>query len=254
VISAAFSVSEGDGRCERVNQRRDIRSFGRRRARKLTDRQDTLLEALYPRVCAVARVEPVSGEADEVRVELAADLVRGSAPVWLEIGFGGGEHLVWQARHNPHVTLIGCEPFIDGLVKVLSEIDTEALENIRLYDDDVRPLLRALPDGSLDRAFILFPDPWPKRRHVKRRLINPELLHELARAMKAGAELRIGTDIADYARTILLALEHVPELTWIADGPDDWRVRPSDWPQTRYEAKAVREGRRSCYFRIIKRV
>jgi tRNA (guanine-N7-)-methyltransferase len=237
-----------------VNQRRDIRSFGRRRARKLTDRQDTLLEALYPRVCAVARVEPVSGEADEVRVELAADLVRGSAPVWLEIGFGGGEHLVWQARHNPHVTLIGCEPFIDGLVKVLSEIDTEALENIRLYDDDVRPLLRALPDGSLDRAFILFPDPWPKRRHVKRRLINPELLHELARAMKAGAELRIGTDIADYARTILLALEHVPELTWIADGPDDWRVRPSDWPQTRYEAKAVREGRRSCYFRIIKRV
>lgn len=176
--------------------------------------------------------------------------------VWLEIGFGGGEHLVWQARANPQVAIIGAEPFEDGVVKVLSAIDEErgvgssALANVRLLADDVRPLLRALPDACLSRVFILFPDPWPKRRHAKRRLVQPPLVELLTRVMKPGAELRVGTDIGDYARTTLLALSASPAFRWTANSPADWRVRPADWPGTRYEAKALREGRRSYFLRF----
>ena len=126
--------------------------------------------------------------------------------VWLEIGFGGGEHLLWQARHNPRIGLIGCEPFQDGVVKMLSAMDEQQLTNIRLYADDARPLLRRLPEAGIGRAFILFPDPWPKARHHKRRLVSAATLGELARIMRAGAELRIATDDADYARWILLAV------------------------------------------------
>ena len=173
-----------------------------------------------------------------------------SAPVsraWLEIGFGGGEHLIWQARANPDVGLIGCEVFEDGVVKALSAIDEGGLNNVRLSTDDAREVLRQLPGACLDRVFILFPDPWPKKRHVKRRLINRALADQLARVMRPGAELRIGTDIGDYLRTILLSLHGHPGFNWHVQGPADWRLRPLDWPPTRYEAKAGREGRR-CYF------
>lgn len=182
------------------------------------------------------------------------DLRRLFAPavsaVWLEIGFGGAEHLLWQARAYPGVGLIGCEPFEDGLVKALSVIDTDGIGNVRLWGDDVRPLLRWLPDASLDRVFILFPDPWPKTRHRKRRLFSPALLSELARVMRPGAELRLATDIGDYVRTALMAVAAVPAFRWTAKGPQDWRDRPDDWPGTRYEAKAVREGRCRYYFRF----
>lgn len=182
------------------------------------------------------------------------DLRRLFAPavsaVWLEIGFGGAEHLLWQARAYPGVGLIGCEPFEDGLVKALSVIDTDGIGNVRLWGDDVRPLLRWLPDASLDRVFILFPDPWPKTRHRKRRLFSPALLSELARVMRPGAELRLATDIGDYVRTALTAVAAVPAFRWTAKGPQDWRDRPDDWPGTRYEAKAVREGRCRYYFRF----
>ena len=173
-----------------------------------------------------------------------------SAPVsrvWLEIGFGGGEHLIWQARANPDAGLIGCEVFEDGVVKALSAIDEGGLNNVRISTDDAREVLRRLPGACLDRVFILFPDPWPKKRHVKRRLINRALADQLARVMRPGAELRIGTDIGDYLRTILLSLRGHPGFNWHVQGPADWRLRPVDWPPTRYEAKAGREGRR-CYF------
>lgn len=170
--------------------------------------------------------------------------------VWLEIGFGGGEHLVWQATHHPDVGLIGCEPFEEGVVKVLAQIDEHAITNIRVHPDDVRPLLRWLPARSLDRAFVLFPDPWPKTRHRKRRLVATPLLDQLARALKTGAELRLATDIGDYARTMLVALMRHPAFRWTATAPSDWRTRPADWPPTRYEAKALREGRRCTYLRF----
>ena len=167
--------------------------------------------------------------------------------VWLEIGFGGGEHLVWQAENNKKIKIIGCEPFEEGVVKVLTAIEDKTLSNIGLHPDDARQIIPAMPDASIDRVFILFPDPWPKRKHQKRRLIGRSLLQALARVMKPGAELRIGTDIPDYARTILMAFQSSPEFTWTAQRPSDWQTRPADWPQTRYEQKAVREGRRSCY-------
>ena len=154
---------------------------------------------------------------------------------------------------HPHVDLIGCEPFVEGVVKVLSAIEEHALGNIRVHDSDAREVLRALPPACLDRAFVLFPDPWPKKRHVKRRLVNVETLGLLARALRPGGELRLGTDIGDYARTMLIALAAVPELHWTAQSPDDWRRRPADWPQTRYEAKALREGRRCAFLRMVRR-
>ena len=167
--------------------------------------------------------------------------------VWLEIGFGGAEHLIWQARHNPKVGLIGCEVFDDGVVKALSAIEEHALPNVRLSTADAREVLRWLPESSLQRAFILFPDPWPKKRHVKRRLVSPALFDLLARVMAPGTELRIATDIGDYGGAMLLAAHANQAFAWRAAGPADWRARPPDWPETRYEAKARKEGRR-CYF------
>ena len=170
--------------------------------------------------------------------------------VWLEIGFGGGEHLVWQATHHPHIGLIGCEPFEDGVTKVLSVVDAAGITNVRVHADDARPLLRLLPPASVGRIFILFPDPWPKKRHHKRRLVSDETIAELVRITRTGAELRIATDIDEYARAILLAVLDHSDFRWTATCADDWRSRPPDWPQTRYEAKAVKAGRRCYYFRF----
>lgn len=222
----------------------ELRSFGRRRGRKLSARQEHLLAELAPRV----RPDLAHPAPADVATLFGAPVQQ----VWLEIGFGGAEHLVWQARHHSHVGIIGCEPFEEGVVKALTLIEDEKLANILVHADDVRPLLRWLPAGSLDRAFVLFPDPWPKARHRKRRLVGTPLLDQLARAMKSGGELRLGTDIGDYARTMLAALMRHPQFRWTATRAADWRYRPEDWPQTRYEAKALREGRRCTYLRFVR--
>jgi len=221
----------------------ELRSYGRRRGRKASARQATLLEQLLPRVAL-----PLSEAPPPRLCELFAPPVE---DVWLEIGFGGGEHLLWQARNNPHVGMIGCEPFEDGVIKVLAAIEREEIANVRLHADDARPLLRWLPDASIGRAFILFPDPWPKKRHQKRRLVSEATLRELARVMRPRTELRIATDIGDYARWMLLAVRTRGKFRWTAERPDDWRVRTADWPPTRYEQKALREGRRCAYFRFL---
>jgi tRNA (guanine-N7-)-methyltransferase len=216
------------------SQEYELRSYGRRRGRKPSARQATLLRDSLPRVA----FDP-------------AEQAQASA-MWLEIGFGGGEHLLGQARNNPDVRLIGCEPYEDGVIKVLSAIEGDGLRNVRVHMGDVRDVLRQLAPGSLDRAFILFPDPWPKRKHRKRRLVNSSLLDLLARALKPGAELRIATDIGDYARTILEAFQHEPRFLWQAESPADWRLQPSDWVETKYEAKAAAAGRRRYYFRFLR--
>ena len=216
----------------------ELQSFGRRRARKPGPRAQRLWHDLLPKL-AIDLTAPLS-------VQLPAE----PAQLWLEIGFGGSEHLIWQAQYNPHAVLIGCEPFEDGVAKALANIEDRALTNIRLHADDARPLMRWLPDACLDRAFILFPDPWPKKKHVKRRLVSTPTLDMLARVMKPGTELRIGTDIGDYARTILLAVMSHPAFEWPARGPADWRERGNDWPPTRYEQKAIRDGRARYYFRF----
>jgi tRNA (guanine-N7-)-methyltransferase len=222
----------------------ELRSYGRRRGRKLSPRQESLLANTLPPL-SIALGAPAPSPLRALFAPPVAD-------VWLEIGFGGGEHLLWQARQHPTIGMIGCEPFLDGVVKVLSAIEQGPLANIRLHADDARPLLRWLPRASIGRAFILFPDPWPKARHQKRRLVGEATLRGLARALRPGAELRMATDIGDYAGAMLLAVEAEGSFSLTAESASDWRQRPTDWPQTRYEAKALREGRRCSYFRFLR--
>ncbi len=216
----------------------ELRSFGRRRGRKLSPRQQHLIDTLLPSLT--------------VDVGQLTDLVATtpSSEIWIEIGYGGGEHLIAQAEANRHAIIIGCEPFEEGVAKVLGAIEEKGLTNIRLHSDDARDVLRALPPASVGRVFILFPDPWPKKKHQKRRLVSAHLFQLLARVTKPDAEIRIGTDIADYARTILMALQHRRQFDWTAEEPKDWQIRPTDWPETRYEQKARREGRPCCYLRL----
>lgn len=228
---------------DRIGQR-DLRSFGRRKGRKPSPRQVQLLAETLPRVAIDLSAPPPATAS-----ELFPDRPR---EVWLEIGFGGGEHLVWQAEHNVDVGLIGAEPFEDGVVKVLTAIEERGLANIRIWPNDTRALLRWLPAGSIARAFVLFPDPWPKTRHRKRRLVSSSLLDLLARTLRSGGVLRTATDIGDYASTMLAAATAHPDFVWRVAGPADWRGRRPDWPATRYEEKALKDGRR-CYFFTFER-
>jgi tRNA (guanine-N7-)-methyltransferase len=173
--------------------------------------------------------------------------------VWLEIGFGAGEHLAAQAAAHPDIGFIGCEVFENGVARLVAEIARLGLVNIRIFPDDIRALLDALAPASLDRVFILFPDPWPKTRHHKRRLVSTATLDRLAVLMRKGAELRLATDDRDY---LVWMLEHAtahPEFVWLARGPADWRERPSDWPPTRYEEKARAAGRTPAFLRFPRR-
>jgi tRNA (guanine-N7-)-methyltransferase len=228
-----------------ADRSRDLRSYGRRRGRKASPRQQALAETLLPQLQLPLAAPPPAPLTSLGSV--------GCAQVWLEIGFGGGEHLIWQAEHNPDVLMIGCEPFMDGIAKVLDAVATRSLTNIRLHADDARAVLRWLQPGSIDRAFVLFPDPWPKMRHRKRRLVNFETVADLARAMRVGAELRLGTDIGDYAGQMLEVVLASGAFDWQANRPVDWRERPADWPATRYEEKGIREGRRCAYLRFVRR-
>lgn len=221
------------------------RSFGRRKGHKLSPRQSRLVRALLPRLQPELSQPPP----EPLRKLFAAPVNE----VWLEIGFGGGEHLAWQARANPQAGIIGCEPYINGVAKVLAVVADWSLQNIAVHPDDALALLDWLPSGSIQRGFILFPDPWPKRRHRKRRFLRAGNIAALARVMRPGAELRFATDIGDYARTALADFVREGSFAWTARSPADWRERPADWPQTRYEAKAVAAGRRCYYFRFRRR-
>jgi len=161
-----------------------------------------------------------------------------SAPLWLEVGFGGGEHMVHMAARYPGIDLIGCEPFVNGVAMLLGKIRQAGVTNLRIHPGDVRDLFDVLPAACLDKCFLNYPDPWPKKKHHRRRFVTPEHLVPLARAMKPGAEFRIATDIPDYVRQ---AHEEVPGagFTLVAEGGAPW----DDWLSTRYEQKALREGR-----------
>ena len=170
-------------------------------------------------------------------------------PLWLEIGFGRGEHMGGQAEANPQIGIIGAEPFLDGVAGALMEVRDRGLTNIRLHMGDALDVLDRLPEASLERVFLLHPDPWPKTRHAKRRFVNPGPLDLVARALKPGAELRIGTDDPVYCRWTMLQMGMRADFDWLADRPRDWQTRPTDWPGTRYEAKARAARREVWYFR-----
>ncbi|MEM6665996.1 MAG: tRNA (guanine(46)-N(7))-methyltransferase TrmB [Pseudomonadota bacterium] len=167
--------------------------------------------------------------------------------VVLEIGFGAGEHLIAEAKANPQTGYLGAEPFINGVAKVLSAVDDDALSNIRLHNDDARALIEWLPDASLDRVDLLYPDPWPKTRHWKRRFFGPANLDRLARVMKPGAALCFATDITTYVAWALWHARRHPAFEWASARPRDWRDPWPGWTRTRYEEKAIREGRRPHY-------
>ncbi|WP_020698710.1 tRNA (guanosine(46)-N7)-methyltransferase TrmB [Reyranella massiliensis] len=232
---------------------------GRRRGKKLRAGQQSLLDTLLPRLALDLPAEPiVTPEADVAESAAKIDLARlfgGTLPadgVWLEVGFGAGEHLVWQAEHHPTVGLIGCEPYINGVAKCLAHIERAGVGNVRLFTDDARFVMAALPAQSLSRAFVLFPDPWPKTRHHKRRFVQRDNLDVLARLMRPGAELRLATDDPSYLPWMV---EHAclhPAFEWLAQGPADWRGRPADWPGTRYEQKML-AGHKPVFLRLRRR-
>jgi tRNA (guanine-N7-)-methyltransferase len=221
--------------------------YGRRRGKKLRAGQESLLGTLLPRVALTLPAEPA-------KIDLA-DLFGGGLPsggVWLEVGFGAGEHLVWQAEHNPDVGLIGCEPFINGVAKCLAHIERTAVTNVRLFADDARLVMAALPAQSLDRVFVLFPDPWPKTRHHKRRFVQRATLDMLAGLMRPGAELRLATDDPSYLPWMVEQACSHPAFDWLAERPADWRGRPRDWPPTRYEQKML-AGHKPVFLRLRRR-
>lgn len=202
------------------------------------------MDTLLPRLRVVL---PPTGMLDP------AMLVPAANDLWLEIGFGAGEHLAAQARAHPDVAVLGAEVFENGIAKLLAAVDRDRLANVRLFVDDARLLLACLPDRSLGRAFILYPDPWPKKRHKKRRIVAPETLDQLARTLRPGAELRFATDDPDYADWIAAALAGHADFVELTRIEGDWPDRPADWPVTRYEQKAVAAGRAPRFFRLVRR-
>jgi tRNA (guanine-N7-)-methyltransferase len=187
------------------------------------------------------------------RLEIGAGLGGLGQPVWLEVGFGAGEHLAAQAERHREISFIGCEVFENGMVKMLRQIERLRLDNVRLFADDARLLIEALPAASVDRVFVLFPDPWPKRRHARRRIVSRETLDALAVIMRDGAELRLATDDRNYFCWILEQVTDHSAFEWLARRPSDWRERPEDWPSTRYEKKAWAAGRAPFFLRSRRR-
>lgn len=220
--------------------------YGRRQGRRLRQGQSRLVAEYLPRI-EIAEL-PATGFLNP-RALFASDV----DDIWLEIGFGAGEHMLAQAAANPGVGFIGCEPYFNGVAQLIVGIHDRGVKNIRIYCDDARLLLARLPDGGVARAFILFPDPWPKTRHHKRRIISEPVLDELFRILKPGAELRIATDDPGYLGWILQRMIGHRGFDWLARRPLDWREKPDDWPDSRYEAKARRAGRSCAYLRFVSR-
>ena len=202
------------------------------------------LETLLP-MCAIGGVSHV--ENPERALLPRAALAEDGMDCWLEIGFGSGDHLLATARSRPDVVMLGAEPYREGVAALLRALGPDGPQNLRIHAGDGRDLLDVLPAGTIGRAFLLYPDPWPKRRHARRRFVCRENLDSLARTMRPGAELRMATDIAGYVRHSLAVLLGHPAFAWTARGPQDWREPWPEWNGTRYERKARAEGRRPVY-------
>lgn len=210
--------------------------YGRRVGHALRPHHKALIRDLLPRIAV-----PEAGPLD-----LPA-LFPGARSFALEIGFGGGEHLAAQAQAHPDRGFIGVEPFVNGVAKALAHIEAADLSNVRLSMGDGREILERLPDRSLDAVYILHPDPWPKARHHKRRVVQPETLSHIVRVLKRSGRFRLATDVADYAEWTLMHATARSDLRFVAQGPQDWSIRPADWPETRYGQKAKAAGRDIVY-------
>jgi len=216
--------------------------FGRRKGKRLRDEQAGRMDGLLPvlKVDVTAPINP-------------AVVFPAAREVWLEIGFGGGEHLAHMAASHPEAGIIGCEPFVNGVAKLLGEIEERGLSNVRVHDGNAADVLARLPDASLTRAYLLYPDPWPKRKQRKRRFVSDRSLAALARVLRPGGVFRFASDIDDYCGWVLQRIARSPDFVWTAEVADDWRTPYPDWPGTRYEAKALREGRVPSYLTFVRR-
>ncbi len=222
-----------------MTQTPPLRTYGRRKSKPLSARKERLFRELLPTL----RLDLKTAAPKDLRA-LFPMAVR---EVWLEIGFGAGEHLTWQAEQHKDVGFIGCEPFINGVGTLLGAIEDRGIQNIRVHDGDAREVLDWLPAGSISRLFVLFPDPWPKKKQQKRRLVSPETVAAFGHVLTPGGELRFASDDSAYAALTLFTVGRSGVFAWRAERADDWRTRPADWPETRYERKALSEGRKPVY-------
>jgi len=223
----------------------DHRFYGRRKSRPLKPNQARLLRDLLPAIQITA---------DDAAMLAKPGRLFAPPPdkMALEIGFGGGEHLAHQAKNNPGWGFIGCEPFVNGVAKLLMAIEKNNLDNIRVWDEDARDLLPLMGDGAFARVFVLYPDPWPKKRHHRRRFVNQDSLREIHRLLEPGGEFFFASDIPHYVAWTLAHVRAHGGFEWLAEGPPDWREPPRDWYSTRYEQKALRAGRTPAYLRFVK--
>ncbi|URD40085.1 tRNA (guanine(46)-N(7))-methyltransferase TrmB [Methylobacterium tardum] len=236
-------MSDIPGRSPDTAEEPERAFFGRRKGKRLRGQQERRRADLLP---ALRIVLPEKDAPLDPRTLFPA-LPSPPDAVWLEIGFGGGEHLAAQAAAHPGIGFIGAEPFVNGVVKLLAAIEERGLRNVRIRDEDVTALLARLPDASLERVYLLYPDPWPKRRQRKRRFVSDASLAEIGRVLKDGGLFRFASDIGDYAGWTLARAARCPVLTWTARGAPDWTQPFPGWPGTRYEAKALEAGRRPTY-------
>jgi len=218
------------------------RLYGRAKGHKLREGQAKLVDELLPALSV-----PESGPLT------ATSLFGDDRPLHFEIGFGAGEHLAFRADLLPDHGFIGCEPFLNGVVGALLHIRDKRLPNIRVHMGDALDVLERLPDASLRFVYLLHPDPWPKARHAKRRMVNHGPLDLIAAKLRPGGEFRLGTDDPTYCRWSMMVMNQRRDFEWLAKTPEDFLVRPGGWPQTRYEAKARRQGREVWYFRYRRR-
>jgi tRNA (guanine-N7-)-methyltransferase len=224
---------------DQVNQHHQTSFFGRRKGRKLRPHQAELVDQLLPKLAIDIASPPPQN--------LAGLFTRPIGIVRIEIGFGGGEHLLAEARAHPNVGFIGCEPYLNGLAKILAQLEAEPAANLRLFAGDAAELLAWLPPASLQRIDLIHPDPWPKRRHWKRRFVQDAMIAAMARVLSAGGEFRFVSDIDDYAAWTLKHFQRSADFVWTAERADDWRKPWPGFTHTRYGAKAVREGRSATY-------
>ncbi len=230
------------GLASSINRRSGV-LHGRQQGRRLRAGQSSLLEQLLPAL-AVDVSQPI---------ETAALFGRPLTEVRLEIGFGGGEHLIAQAVRHPEIGFIGCEPFRNGVATLLHQIEPTSCRNVRLHGGDAGEVIDRLADAALARVDLLYPDPWPKRRQRKRRFVSDTMLSRLARVLRPGGTFRFATDIDDYAGWTLSRVLKSPDFSWSPLTAADWRVPWPDWVKTRYEAKAEREGRPPVYLSFTRR-
>ena len=219
------------------------RVYGRRRGRPLRPGRSAAMAARLPRATLIL---PEEGERIDPRTLFPSDL----SEIWLEIGFGSGEHLLGQAALHPTIGFIGCEPWVEGVASLLARAGPSVLPRLRVLADDARRLMGSLRDGSLGRISILFPDPWPKRRHHRRRVLQADTLHQLARSLRPGGDLFFASDHAEYVRWTLMLAAHEPLIEWCVRRPSDWRHPPEEWVPTRYQRKAEARGLLCHYLRF----